>query len=76
VVLADLGFAAGFPEERFGDEVIEFPFDCAAEFWKKSEYNEKVDLWSLGRTVFAPLAATFPFDWTERGQMRSDGMNG
>jgi serine/threonine protein kinase len=76
VVLADFGFTVGFPEDCFGEEFIGSPFDCAPEIWKESEYTEKVDLWSLGRAVFARLAATFPFDWTERGQMRSDGMNG
>jgi serine/threonine protein kinase len=61
-VLAGFGFAAVFSEECFSDQFIDSQSYCAPEIWKESEYNENVNMWPLGMTMFACLAAMFPFD--------------
>lgn len=62
IVLCDFGLAAGFPEDTLGDVHRGSVHYAAPEIWRKVGYTEKVDIWSLGMTMFVALTASFPFD--------------
>jgi serine/threonine protein kinase len=69
VVLSDFGLAVGFPEGSFGDQFCGSLSYAAPEIWRRDPYTEKVDIWSAGITMFACLAAAFPFDTRDKQGM-------
>jgi serine/threonine protein kinase len=69
VALADFGLAAGFPEGGFGDQFCGSLAYAAPEVLRRDPYTEKADIWSSGITMFACLAAAFPFDTRDKHDM-------
>jgi serine/threonine protein kinase len=67
-VLCDFGFAVELREGEFGEQLCGSPAYTAPEIWQKLRYSEKVDIWSLGVSMFVMLAGEFPYV-VERGRL-------
>jgi serine/threonine-protein kinase Chk2 len=61
VVLADFGFARRFPKGVCDDEFPGSLEYAAPELLRGEAYTEKVDIWSLGITMYACLTSSHPF---------------
>lgn len=61
VVLADLGFAKHFTPGEYSTDFLGTPLYAAPEIHAKQPYNESVDMWSLGVTMYILLSAVPPF---------------
>jgi serine/threonine protein kinase len=62
VQLADFGFARRFEGGVCEDEWVESLQYAAPEILNHLRYTKKVDIWSLGVTIFAAMTKTFPDD--------------
>ena len=60
VVLADFGFARKFDDADLSNEFLGTPEFTAPEIFQMEEYTNKVDIWSLGVSLFIMLAAKYP----------------
>jgi serine/threonine protein kinase len=62
VILADFGFASVIPEEGFCNR-LGTPQYLAPEIWNFSinRYSQKVDIWSLGVTMYILLTGLVPY---------------
>ena len=60
VVLADFGFAKKIEEETYNKEFLGTPEFTAPEMFKLEQYTNKVDIYSLGVTLFVMLTARYP----------------
>jgi serine/threonine protein kinase len=62
--LGDLSFAKQFKE---GDTKCKFvqpvgsPLYCAPELWRGERYDQSVDIWAFGASLFVALTGTAPF---------------
>jgi serine/threonine protein kinase len=61
IVLNDFGYCHRF-EEQWCNSPCGSPFYSAPELHLGQPYNEKVDIWALGVTMFACLTNRLPFD--------------
>jgi calcium/calmodulin-dependent protein kinase I len=61
IVLADFGFAREFEEGICYDEFCGSLQYAAPELLRGDPYTEKIDIWSLGITMYACLTSAFPF---------------
>jgi serine/threonine protein kinase len=73
VQLADFGFAKRFETTVCDNEFVGSLRYAAPEILKHVMYTEKVDIWSLGITLFAAMTQTFPYDLN---QQRKDVLAG
>lgn len=60
-VLCDFGFAVELPRGVHSEQHYGSVDYAAPEIWQKMPYNEKVDIWSLGISMFAMLAGELPY---------------
>jgi serine/threonine protein kinase len=65
-VLGDFGYAIEIPEGGHAEQRCGSPLYAAPEIWERRPYSEKVDIWSLGVTMFVMLVGEFPYPM-ERG---------
>jgi serine/threonine protein kinase len=75
VILSDFGFCRRF-EDEWCTAGCGSPHYCAPELHLQQPYNEKADIWALGVTMFACLAARFPFDISSPRRAYSDIVSG
>jgi calcium-dependent protein kinase len=61
VKLIDFGFAKFFPKDHNSKEKLGTPLFMAPEILKNEEYNNKVDIWSVGIMLFMMLTGKLPF---------------
>jgi serine/threonine protein kinase len=61
VVLADFGFALDMSKGEFDERFLGSPNYAAPEIWEEQYYSEKVDIWSLGVTLFGAVAGELPY---------------
>lgn len=61
VLVCDLGYAKKFHHNEKGNEYIGTTIYAAPEILKGTPYNEKIDIWSLGVTMFSLLSGKLPF---------------
>jgi serine/threonine protein kinase len=69
-ILGDFGYAIEAIGECRGccSGSVEY---AAPEIWKRSPYTEKVDIWSLGVTLYTMLAADYPYATHENDPITS-----
>lgn len=60
ILLADFGFAKQFKKNQLSREFLGTPEFCAPEMYNLLPYNNKVDIYSLGVTLFVMLTARYP----------------
>jgi serine/threonine protein kinase len=60
--IADLGFAQKFEKDKSMNLVLGTPLYMSPELIRRQQYNEKVDVWSLGVIVYQLLCGMTPFD--------------
>lgn len=60
ILLADFGFAKQFKKNQLSREFLGTPEFCAPEMYNLLPYNNKVDIYSLGVTLFVMLTAKYP----------------
>jgi serine/threonine/tyrosine protein kinase RAD53 len=70
IVLSDFGFARHFPKGICDDDFPGSIHYAAPELLRGSQYTEKVDIWSLGVTMYACLTSALPFRSMERAAVR------
>jgi serine/threonine protein kinase len=68
VKLSDFGLAKRFESGLCTDEWVGSPRYAAPELILGRPYTEKVDIWSLGVTMFAALTQAFPYDTQNQRQ--------
>jgi serine/threonine protein kinase len=66
-VLADFGYAVELGEQGCTDQICGSAEYASPEMWRRIAYTEKVDVWSLGVTMFVMLVGEFPYG-LERGR--------
>lgn len=60
VILSDFGFARIFQENEKSEEYIGTPEFAAPEMFKNEPYDNSVDIWSLGITLYVMLSGRYP----------------
>ncbi|KAK8876002.1 hypothetical protein M9Y10_006185 [Tritrichomonas musculus] len=60
ILLTDFGFARRFNQDELSEEYIGTPEFCPPEMYNAIPYNNKVDIYSLGVTLFVMLTARYP----------------
>ena len=66
VKLADFGFSMVLPTDEMASTQCGTPLNMAPEILNDKPYNYKVDMWSLGVTMFEALFGTTPFFGIDR----------
>jgi serine/threonine protein kinase len=74
-VLADFGFARHC-ETTLSEDFVGSPHYCAPELYLRLPYNEKVDIWAVGLTMFACLTRSLPYNTASRRMMINEIVSG
>lgn len=61
VKIGDLGISTVLKSTKLEKTQIGTPLYLAPEIWKKSPYNQKCDIWSLGILLYEMMYFCFPF---------------
>jgi serine/threonine protein kinase len=67
-VLSDFGFSGKFDQPCWND-YCGSPHYCAPELYLQKPYNEKIDIWALGITMFVCLTGALPYNSTQTRAM-------
>jgi serine/threonine protein kinase len=65
IKLADFGYASYFDKNKGLDAILGTPLYLAPEILMSQNYNEKVDIWSLGIMAYELCAGVYPFEFEE-----------
>jgi len=62
VKLADFGFSGAFDPEKGLSLSLGSPIFMAPEVLMKKQYNEKIDIWSIGVIAYCVLSGSVPIN--------------
>jgi serine/threonine-protein kinase Chk2 len=74
-VLADFGFAR-YCETTLSEDFVGSPHYCAPELYLRLPYDEKIDIWALGLTLFACLTRSLPYNTASQTMMMTEIVSG
>ena len=66
VKLADFGFSKLLPDGEVDSQMCGTPLNMAPEILNGKDYNYKIDMWSIGVSLFEALFGTPPFFGTDK----------
>ena len=69
VKLADFGFSKLLPDGELDSQQCGTPLNMAPEILNGKDYNYKVDMWSIGVSLFEALFGTPPFFGTDKNDL-------
>ena len=76
VLLGDFGYAKRFGENEFSTEYLGTQLYAAPEILRETPYNESVDIWAMGVTMYILVAGEAPFPTDDSYSMRLSIING
>ena len=69
--VADFGFSSFFDPKKGFTEIVGTPMFMAPELLKEEQYDEKVDIWSIGIITYMLLSGRAPFSGKTKKDMHN-----